>query len=168
MRRLEGLLRLYQDAVVKGCLGPCQFLGRSIDVYFYWDILTALGVGKRAPLRRLLKNLGRRGFAMGYAFTAGGDGVHGWLSPAETAELASGLFALPLPDYPVSFAEMQKFVRRQPSPDFPLRTYDHPTASFEELSLSFLRTVAFLAARENRGLLWGNDIGFANLAARAG
>lgn len=37
-------------------------------------------------------------------------------------------------------------------------SYTHPTAPFEELSLSYVRTVCCLAAREGKGVLWGNDV----------
>ena len=36
--------------------------------------------------------------------------------------------------------------------------YEHPSASFEELSLSYVRTVCSLAARDGKGVLWGNDV----------
>ena len=36
--------------------------------------------------------------------------------------------------------------------------YEHPTVSFKELSLSYIRTVCSLAAREGKGVLWGNNV----------
>ena len=37
--------------------------------------------------------------------------------------------------------------------------YEHPECSFERLRLSYVRTVCQLAAREGKGVLWGNDVG---------
>jgi hypothetical protein len=36
--------------------------------------------------------------------------------------------------------------------------YEYPGFSFEALSLSFVRTVAAIAAKEGKGLLWGNGV----------
>jgi hypothetical protein len=53
-----------------------------------------------------------------------------------------------LPDYEQSFQVMEGL----------RRTATHPTATFEELSLSFVRTVCVLARRDHKGVLWGNDV----------
>ncbi len=75
------------------------------------------------------------------------------------------LFALPLPDYDQTFAAMGNFrgvhnllADYSWAPPFYGATYEHPTASFEELSLSFVRTVCLLASRDGKGVLWGNDV----------
>lgn len=106
---VEELLRLLRIAVVERCLGAGQFLGRSIDSFFYWDTLDQLGVPAADPIRALLVRLGRRGFVVGYEWTVGTDGIHGWLRPEEAKTLAERLFALDLPLYECSFVAMEKF-----------------------------------------------------------
>jgi len=161
----EELLSLFHLAVARRCLGESQFLGRSIDVYWFWDLLDSLAAPQDDPIRRLLSLLGRRGFAVGYRWTVGTEGIHGWLNPSEAAELSERLFSLPLPNYNRSFVDMGGFRRtgnaleNYPSlSPFVTSRYEHPNASFEELSLSFVRTVCLLASREGKGVLWGNQV----------
>lgn len=85
---VEDLLFWFQKGVAERCLGEGQFLGRSVDCYFYWETLGELGAPDR--VRELLELLGRRGFVVGYRWTVGTEGIHGWLDPAETRELGSG------------------------------------------------------------------------------
>jgi len=162
---VDYLLRLFQMVVADRCLGPGQFLGRSIDCFFYWETLDELGVAPADPIRLLLQRLGRRGFLIGYEFVAGTDGIHGWLRPDEAKELAERLFAFDLPEYERSFAAMEKFKQvrniledRAVGLDFRWPAYEQASGSFERLSLSFVRTVCNLAAREGKGVLWGNGI----------
>jgi hypothetical protein len=141
-----------ERTVVQLCLGASQFVGRSVNAAaFYNDLLTGLGVAAADPTRLLLQRLGRRGFVVGYGFSSG-DGIHGWLSAAETNELARRLGDLELPRYEPTFAAMEAF-RRQKS-----GFYECAGFSFEALSLSFVRTVAVIAQAERRGVLWGNDL----------
>lgn len=166
IRAVTDFLDLLHLSVTKRCLGPGQFLGRSIDCFFYWDTLEQLGVSSDNPIRALLERLGRRGFVVGYNGMIGTDGIHGWLSPDETRALAEGLFALNLPQYEYSFSAMEGFKTlrnvlegRGLNLDFQWPVYEHPGVPFEELSLSYVRTVCGLAARDGKGVLWGNDIG---------
>ena len=161
-RAVEDLLFWFQKCVTGRCLGEGQFLGRSVDCYFYWETLGELGAQDR--VRELLELLGRRGFVVGYSWTVGTDGIHGWLDPAETRELGERLFALDLPNYECSFVGMQGFRRVRNLVEGMGRellgtAYEHPEYSFERLSLSYVRTVCQLAAREGKGVLWGNDVG---------
>ena len=140
------------------CLGPRQFLGRSVDCYFYWETLDELGVSPEDPIRELLERLGRR------RREDLDEGVHGWLGPEETRELGERLFALDLPDYECSFGAMQGFRQVRNLAEgtgrvFLWPTYEHPEYSFERLSLSYVRTLCQLAAREGKGVLWGNGVG---------
>lgn len=143
---------LFKIAVSIKCLGASQFVGRSMTVSHYSTILSELGVRKDNRIVALLAALGKRGFVIGYQFGFGFEGINGWLDPFETAELAEKLDALPLPRYEISFAAMEHFRTANTG------GYECPGFSFEALSLSFLRTTAAIAARQNRGLLWGNDI----------
>ena len=159
---VAGSRNLYEKCVTGRCLGEGQFLGRSVDCYFYWETLGELGAQDR--VRELLELLGRRGFVVGYSWTVGTDGIHGWLDPAETRELGERLFALDLPNYECSFVGMQGFRRVRNLVEGMGRellgtAYEHPEYSFERLSLSYVRTVCQLAAREGKGVLWGNGVG---------
>jgi hypothetical protein len=150
-------MRWLEKAVVQRCLGAAQFLGRSIDCFFYWDILDQHGTPSTHPIRVLLERLGRRGFAVGYQGSFGTEGIHGWLCPAESKALADHLFRLKLPDYEYSFNAMESFKEirnifegRVSGKEFLWPSYRHPSASFEELSLSYVRTVCRLAEREGK------------------
>lgn len=161
----EQVLTLLQLAVAQICLGPFQFLGRSIDALWYWSLLNDMGLPQDDPIRALLTLLARRGYIVGYQWVLGTDGIHGWLNPRETADLTERLFTLPLPNYDQSFAAMSQFkqvvnvLEKYPTlPPFHSFAHSHPTASFAELSLSFVRTVCRIASREGKGVLWGNDI----------
>ena len=143
---------LFEIAVSIKCLGPSQFVGRSRTVDQYLPVLTELGVREADRIVALLGALGKRGFLIGYQFGFGFEGINGWLDPSETAELAEKLDGLPLPRYEISFAAMEQFR----SPD--TGVYECHGFSFEALSLSFVRTTAAIAARQKRGLLWGNGV----------
>lgn len=156
----ESFNTIIEIAVGIKCLGASQFIGRSYYVTEYRHILTDCGVGPEGSLWRLLNLLGKRGFVVGYQWTASNDGINGWLDPGETRELLESLYKLPLPVYPASFEAMKKF--RTPHPflyeKFGVMRYEHPEFPFEVLSLSFIRTVAEIAATEGKGILWGNDV----------
>jgi len=143
---------LFKIAVSIKSLGASQFVGRSYTVSHYVKTLFELGVKADDRITTLLAALGKRGFIIGYQFGFGFEGINGWLDATETAELARRLELLPLPDYEVSFEAMEQF--RMPNTG----QYEFPGFGFEELSLSFVRTTASIAAAENRGLLWGNGV----------
>jgi len=161
----DGLQRIFRLGVERRCLGRRQFLGRSVDCYFYWKTLDSLGVPANDPIRELLTRLGRRAFLIGYGWCATA-GIHGWLTAGEAQELSQQLFALDLPEYEYSFKMMRTFIRTvnilEGTPvdyTFELPVFDHPSRPFEELSLSYVRTVCSIAANNGKGVLWGNDIG---------
>lgn len=143
---------LFEIAVSIKCVGAGQFVGRSWTVSNYPELLRDLRVRDDDRIVELLAALGKRGHLIGYQFGSGFEGINGWLDQSETAALATALEALPLPQYEQSFAAMQRFQ------DPISREYEHPRFSFEALSLSFVRTVARIAAREGHGLLWGNGV----------
>lgn len=143
---------LFKIAVSIKSLGASQFVGRSMTTSHYSDLLPELGVKEDDRIFALLAALGKRGFLIGYQFGFGFEGVNGWLNPAETAELAERLDTLPLPRYEASFAAMQQFRTGE------WGGYACPNFSFEALSLSFVRTTAAIAARNDHGLLWGNGL----------
>ncbi|MER7891362.1 hypothetical protein ABTX15_16195 [Micromonospora sp. NPDC094482] len=76
------------------------------------------------------------------------EGIHGWLDLPETAELAVRLDRLDLPRYEPTLTAMTDHAKR-----------DGFTADeWREMSLSFVRTMATIAAGEGRAVLWGNDV----------
>ncbi|GLY95600.1 hypothetical protein [Actinoplanes sp. NBRC 103695] len=140
---------LVQDVVEDRCLGDGQFLGRSVTPDFYTPVLDRLAVPADDPLRALLAALGRRGGVIGYVFERT-SGIRGWLTPAETAELAERLDRLDLPRYAPTFEAMRA------------RWRDSMTAmgnqDWRAVSMSFVRTVARIAAAEGKAVLWGADV----------
>ena len=147
---------LFEISVSIKCLEERQFVGRSYTVSHYAKTIAKLGVKEDARTVALFAALGKRGFIIGYQFGFGFEGINGWLDPAETAELAERLSVLPLPRYEDSFEAMERF--RKPIGEPPVSGYEYPGFTFEELSLSFVRTTASIAAAQNRGLLWGNGV----------
>ena len=123
-------------------------------------MLSAWGIRLDDPLWKLLTLLGKRGFVVGYQWSSSNDGINGWLDLRETIDLVEFLYDMPLPMYPASFEAMKEFKKPYPLlyEKFGVTCYDHPEFSFEELSLSFIRTVAEIAATEGKGILWGNDV----------
>ena len=85
------------------------------------------------------------------AIAAGYGHLHGWLTGEETQELAERLWALPLPAYEPTFEAMEGAHRSFPA----TAAVRH---DWEALSLSFVRTVATIAAHEGKGALWGDDL----------
>jgi hypothetical protein len=156
----ESLNELFKTAVSVKCLGQGQFIGRSWYITHYLTFLFGLGVRPNDPSVARLARLGKRGLVVGYQWTSSNVGISGWLEPGETGELADRLGELPLPRYEASFEATERFRRPEPLlyDRFGVMSYECPTSSFEALSLSFVRTVAAIAVRENQGILWGNDV----------
>lgn len=141
---------LVEACVVDQCLGPGQFLGRSVSPFRYSETLEAFGIGSDHPVFDCIRKLGYRGFVVGYTFS-NSDGIRGWLTADETKAFHGHLRGLDLPQFEPTFEAMESFRR-----DF--RYEAPPPYSFEQLSLAFLRTVAGMAVVAGRGMLWGNDV----------
>lgn len=158
----EELNWLFEVAVSIKCLGPCQFVGRSMTVLEYWSLLFDLGIQPDNPLLNLLLLLGKRGFVIGYQWGFGFEGINGWLDPQQTLELARRLEELSLPKYEASLEAMEGFKKPYPILEIYERfggtVYEHPGVSFEALSLSFVRTMAKIATMTGKGILWGNGV----------
>jgi hypothetical protein len=101
---------LFKIAVSIKCLGESQFVGRSMTVSNYREVLSGLGVKQDDRFVDLLAALGKRGFMIGYQFGFGFEGVNGWLDPAETAEFARRLESLDTPIFSVVHAVSKKAV----------------------------------------------------------
>ncbi|WP_433370379.1 hypothetical protein ACQPZX_45415 [Actinoplanes sp. CA-142083] len=144
---VETLNALHEAAVATRCLGPSRFLGRTITPDYYRPVLERQGVPATAPVRGLLEALATRGAAWGYQFGRT-EGIHGWLTVPETALLAAALDELDLPRYEPTFAAMSTVAS-----DGRLAGGDWHVAS-----LSFVRTMATIAAASGQGVLWGNDV----------
>lgn len=106
---IEELNWLFEMAVSVKCLGPHQFVGRSLTVIEYWSLLFDLGIRQDDSLLNLLILLGKRGFVIGHQCGFGFEGINGWLDPHETLELAQRLDDLPLPKYESSLDAMKGF-----------------------------------------------------------
>ncbi|GAA1655430.1 hypothetical protein [Actinoplanes couchii] len=157
---LENLNVLFEALVCSRCLDRPQFIGRGFDPYDYWPLLDAFGVPAGDRVRRLLSMLCSRGAILGYPAGAT-EGVHGWLTEPETAELAHRLSALPLPQFEATYPAMRDlhYASLIRTARARLGEYDDGPG-WTELSLSFVRTVATVAAAEGRAVLWGNDVGY--------
>lgn len=161
---VQELLMVLHFAIVRCCIGQGQFLGRSVDAFFYDSTLDELGVSKDDPIRPLLELLGRRGFVVGYRWTMGTEGIHGWLRPDEASKLSDRLFALDLPEYERSFSAMERLKSARNLVEglglgweFNTLVHSMPGVPFDHLSLSLVRTVCSIASKEGKGVLWGND-----------
>jgi len=144
---VEDLNALHEALVATRCLGKSQFVGRTITPYFYEPALDRLRVSAKDRVRELLAGLATRGAVVGYQ-VGDTEGIHGWLTGPETAELARRLDALPLPRYPATFEAMAERHKQT--------EYTHE--SWQDLSLSFVRTVSAIAAEDRKAVLWGNDV----------
>lgn len=147
----ENLMVLVEEAVQIHCLPRGQWVGRTMYLERYAPLLTTLGISEYDPLRELLAKLGSRGYAVGVDI---GDleGIHGWLMPDETVRLWKALDRFELPCYPASYEEMESILQAARA---------DPNLSREEfrwISLSFVRTVSYLAMENGLGILWGNDL----------
>lgn len=142
---------LHESAVVDQCLGQHQFVGRSMSPLDYEGVLANQGISHDHIIWRLLLLMQYRGFVVGYQ-GSNSDGIHGWLTNLETAQLARELAALRLPEFPRSFKAMKTF--QSPGHGY----LAPPPFTFEHLSLAFVGAVASIAADAGQGILWGNDV----------
>ncbi|MBL7260596.1 hypothetical protein [Paractinoplanes lichenicola] len=122
---------LHEALVSTRCLGSSQFVGRTVAPDFYRPVTDGL-----------LTALGSRGLVVGFQWEIS-SGILGWLTVPETRELAERLDRLDLPRYEPTFAAMAEQDRNR---------------DWAALSLSFVRTVATIAAGRGQGILWGNDV----------
>jgi hypothetical protein len=157
----EDVHRFFNDVVILRCCGKSQFVGRSADVSWYRDLLDPQLLPARPSARALLEALGSRGYVVGYNHADGG-GVRGWLSALEARQLGEALSALDLPDYARTYEGMQRELETLRGTS-ELHKGDRDTlerlnANFDQLSLSFVRTVCLIASGDGRGVLWGNDV----------
>lgn len=141
---------LFNHTIKKCCFGGEQFLGRTVTISFYFPAFYALQIKTDHPLSKLLHHLGCRGRVVGYLWGEAYEGVNGWLTPNEAKEFSQGLPTLPLPQYPATYDAIEKFRPVKPGP------YEAEGVPFEELSLSFVRTIATIAAQDNKGIAWAN------------
>ena len=141
---------MHEALVATRCLGKSQFLGRNFIPCRYEPVLDRHEVPADDPVRELLAALATRAAVLGYQFGVT-EGIHGWLTVPETADLATRLDALSLPRFKPTFATMAEQHR--------LNVRSGSTnQSWQDLSLSFVRTVSAIAAGEGRAVLWGNDV----------
>ena len=107
---VEQINWLFKIAVSIKCLGASQFVGRSVTVSIYREVLWDLGMKQDDRFVDLLAALGKRGFLIGYQFGFGFEGVNGWLDPDETAEFARRLDSIENLNFSVVHAVAKKAV----------------------------------------------------------
>ncbi len=133
------------DAVTAECgVGLGRFIGRNATLHGLLPLLRDLGVPPEDRVFELFAALGGRGWANGFALGVA-DGVHGWLTPDEAAELAGRLDPLDLPAVEPTDAAMRRAhhdtMRAGGPPWLPL-------------TLAFVRIMAHRAAGGGHGLLF--------------
>ncbi len=140
------------QAALNDCLGRCLFVGRSFVPSRYRDST----MGHSPAVRELLERLGQRGWVVGYSFS--NSGIQGWLDRGETHALSEALRQLDLPRIGADLDAIDTLRHPLPAGGF---AYVPPEGyTFEQLSLGFIRLVSTIAAQEERGVLWGNDLGW--------
>jgi hypothetical protein len=144
----ELLFILVDEATGECCVGLGRFVGRNATLHGLRPLLSDLGVPPGDRVLELFAALGGRGWANGFALGAA-DGIHGWLTPDETADLAGRLDPLDLPVVEPTDAAMREAHRA---------TMDGGGFPWEPLTLSFLRIMAHRATRGGHGLLFGHDV----------
>lgn len=170
-------------AVVKAqCLGKSLFVGRTMNPGDYRELLDHLQTPPEHPVRALLKPLATRGFVIGFRWSLTGEGIHGWLKPDETEQLLAFLGELPLPQYELDTKNIESLLKVRQARDMirleaegiikgRIAFRAEPISpALEEagkavlesewyaLSLSFVRTIASMAAAQGKGIMWGNDL----------
>lgn len=155
----EALWKLFRWMVVSRTLGQSQFIGRNENLVTFLRFLVEEGAWEEGEedteLVTLFRRLGLRGFHVGWA-GADSDGIHGWLSPEETARFAELLDTeLDLPALEPSFEAMAAT----------LTTFDDGSKRFHvedverpRLLMAFVRTTAQIAAAGGMGVLLGLDL----------
>ena len=86
--QMEGLQHWCQGAVETTCLGEESYIGNNRRACLYDTYLRRLGFNADEGLQRLLERLGRCGVAWMHGSGGCSEGIHGWLTPDETLELA--------------------------------------------------------------------------------
>ncbi|MFX1536242.1 MAG: hypothetical protein ACFFDI_18660 [Promethearchaeota archaeon] len=168
---LEPLHELFQVVIGNHCLSHSQFVGRTMNPFRFHDFFKQRDENETEDLKPFLYKLGSRGKLIGYGW-ANSDGIHGWLTPIETQEFVDVLSKIDLPSYNPTLKNLQKFMdavhyindindfgysERRPYP----QTVKMVRATmWDDLALSFIRTMGIIALRKKQGLLWGNDIFF--------
>lgn len=150
----EALFVAVLHPTVGRCLGQRAFIGRSINLSTWLLWLEELEVPAGAPVVGLLRRLGVRGFHIGYQW-ANSDGIHGWLSPEETAELAELMADLPLPPLPPTLEAIPSTLTAFPDGS---RRYHIEGWERSSLLLAFVRSIAGLARQRGMGVLLGLDL----------
>jgi hypothetical protein len=149
---ISHLQRLYQSAIEVSCLGPSRFMGRRRFPESLWDDVCSLAeeAGTTPPddIEPLLRNLSQRG--KNWITNSGGfaEGIHGWLGPDESRQLATALGELPLP----------RRAGDTQTPDVPGSSSAAHAVWDPYAHLADIRDIAASAAARGQGLLWGHDV----------
>jgi hypothetical protein len=150
----EDLIELFGLLLRECCLGDGQIAGQGKRPHVLLENVLDQMEQEETPeshtrARTLLQLLDRRAWCWTCATDPYGEGVHGWLTPDEASALADELWDLPLPGYEPTWEGLRAFARREA---------DDSRDARNARDLSYVRTIASIAARHNRGILWGNDL----------
>lgn len=128
------------------------FMGRSVVIDNYRDLLDEFTVSPDAHLRELLDRLANRGFLIRQIDT--NEGVQGWLKNEECGELAVELSKLDLPYVDATASSL--------SNEQPVNVLNHdldvpiPNELWQKQCLGYLRAFAEFAGKTGRGIVWIN------------
>jgi hypothetical protein len=149
----EDLIELFGLLLRECCLGDGQAAGHGkrprVLLENVLDQMNHDTEQSHPRARTLLRLLDRRAWCWTCAADPYSEGVHGWLTAAEARDLADELWDLPLPRYEPTWEGMRAFAQRPRDDNRDARNARH---------LSYVRTVASIAARQQRGILWGIDL----------
>lgn len=135
------------------------FLGRTYTTSEYRDLLDEMHVPKQAEARRLLDDLGGRGFYVGYAFMTTAEGVNGWLMADECLALARELRQLDIPQFGSTADDLKNMDPLGTECKKMLREvigYEARNKRWREITLAYLCAYAEHAGQAGKGIVWRN------------
>ena len=151
----EAFNYFFERCVVYKCVGQRAIIGQDVSPALYLSTVLRMRCEHADMISEYLKKLEYRGFVVGYSFNDE-NGIHGWLSVAETQEFYDLLKRLQLPEYELSFEALSK--ARRSLRNKGVAKADRKTYFQDQFGLARLRTVVGIAAKRGKGVLWGNDL----------
>jgi hypothetical protein len=146
-----------QDLLARYCFRDFWSFGNAKDVCLKWQCYEEFVAPNHPQTDRLdvlINLLGGRG--RHWCHGGGGfcEGIHGWLRPDETAELATLMASLPLPTCERTWNGLREWDRLHGDSD-EINQYE---GAYYAKYILYLSVSAAVAARSQLGLLYGNDI----------
>lgn len=151
------LMTFVERLVASYCFRDYWHFGNAVSIFMKWDWYSDFVPHNHPQTNRLdvlIGLLDRRGRHWCHGSGGFAEGIHGWLRPDETAELAHLMESLPLPACEPTWSALKEWDRLNGyGPEMQL----YEGAYYAKFVL-FLRIAAASAARSRLGLLYGNDI----------